>query len=182
MTSSPSGAATVRTHRVSGCRASTDLHCASEGVNIARKSFTVYGRPQGNPALGHLGLKLPIPDAKATAIKFIESGYNAPALETRRYYTGFSGSPRYIGTEVTLELKVSPQPQPFTYACTYFSDDGGVIGRADANLEIPAGLTSYTMWVSWGNPQGNFWWSGTFYSECDMNGVFLAARYFTVQR
>jgi hypothetical protein len=159
-----------------------ELACATEGINIARRRFTVYGQPLPKTNLMHLGTKLPVADAKATAIKFIESGYNVPPVDSRQYYTGFGGSPRYIGTEVTIELKASQTPKPFTFGCTYFTADGRTIGYSNFNAEVPSGLTSYHLWVSWGNEQGDFWWTGTFYSECDMNGVFMASRYFTVQR
>jgi hypothetical protein len=145
-----------------------ELRCEGKGLTI-------------NLRASELGRRLPFPNARAAAINFIEFRDEPPPLKQRPYYSRFQ-RPRYIGAEVKLALDARDQTLPFNYRCNYFNEAGEIIGRGNVDVTIPAGETEYYAWVSWGNRDGNYWQSGTYYVECDADGFFLAARYFTVSR
>jgi hypothetical protein len=158
------------------------VRCNTRGIVIEPKIFSVIGTPQPNRQLMQLARKIGIYDATAKSIQFLEFDYYPPPFENRRYFASISGAPRYIGVEVRIDVKASDKSRPFVYTCNYFTDRGRVIGSSSLNVEIPPGATDRHMVVSWGNRAGSFWQTGTYYAECDADGVFLAGRFFEVER
>lgn len=158
------------------------VRCNTENVEVERRTFRVVGRPNADLRISLLGNRLPIKKASAATIQFLEYLDEPPPIGQRQYGTVFVGAARYIGTEVKITLEPANAPRPFRYRCHYFTDRGQLLGQASVELQIPAGLREYWMWVSWGSRDGRYWRSGTYFVECDSDGAFLASRYFQIER
>ena len=94
----------------------------------------------------------------------------------------FVGAPRYIIPDVEVALDPSPQPLDFTYTCHFFTNTGRLIGRSGRRVVVPAGEKGCWTREGWGNDDGGYWRSGTYYAECDADGQFMGGRYFEVER
>ena len=94
----------------------------------------------------------------------------------------FAGAARMIGAEVVVEIKPVDHPLAFKFTCNWFTDSGDPVGRDSIDVKTDPGTTSWYMSVGWGNNQGDFWKTGTYYTECDANGVFVASGYFRIVR
>src|SRR6185295_5291453 len=154
------------------------LHC-KDTSRIAPKTFTVVGRVPGKGET-RVSNEIPIPTGKVTAFRFfISDGPSLPPVGSRVYFGTLRGSADFINTEVTLTFD-RPLDRAYTInlRCHYFTDRGGMLGKAEADLAIPAGATSRVLSVGLGNTDGKFWLPGVYYSECDSKGSYLGSAYF----
>jgi hypothetical protein len=158
------------------------LRCDVDRITVPPLTVTVYGRAQPDIRVTQLSQRLPVPDTKATSLHFFEFANPLPPFQGRSYYSTFAGAPRLIGAEVVVEIKPVDHPLAFKFTCNWFTDGGDPVGRDSIDVKTDPGATSWQMTVGWGNNQGDFWNTGTYYTECDANGVFVASGYFRIQR
>jgi hypothetical protein len=158
------------------------LRCDADTITIPPLTITVYGRSQPDLRVTRLSQDLPVPDTKATSLQFFEFANPLPPYRGRQYYGTFSGSPRMIGAEVRVAIKPVDHPLAFKFTCNWFTDAGDPVGRDSIDVKTDPGATWWFMTVGWGNNQGNFWKTGTYYTECDADGVFVASRFFRIVR
>lgn len=158
------------------------LRCDVDTITVPPLTVTVYGRAQPDIRVTQLSQRLPVPDTKATSLRFFEFANPLPPFRGRQYYRTFAGAPRMIGAEVLVEIKPVDHPLAFKFTCNWFTDGGDPVGRDSIDIKTDPEATSWYMTVGWGNNQGDFWSTGTYYTECDANGVFVASGYFRIQR
>lgn len=154
--------------------------CASTGITLSRRTFSVYGRPS-NTSVTVLAGSTPFTGVKPKNLQLFESGAAHVRSEPLEYWSTITGRPRFIGAETTVDVEPSTTPISFKYTCHFFQSTGRVIGRESLDVVIPAGESLWWMWVSWGNADGMFWTPGIYFVECDADGTAIASRYFTVQ-
>lgn len=150
---------------------------------VGRNWFTVLAGGDEAPPDAPVAEAQPLAalEARVTAIRLFESGYDLPDRSTRIYAATFeAGKSRYINVEVGLAHQAAPGRVNAQLTCRFLRDRTTEVGRVTLTYDIGAGQTSHYAARGWGNRDGGTWTPGAYLVACDDGRTTLGQAGFTV--
>jgi hypothetical protein len=120
-------------------------------------------------------------DAKVTAVRFFESGFDSPPPEQRVYRDRFPRSgTRYIDWELMLTFPKAPKRIDFAIRHVWVRPDGSRENDQTLSAYIDAGWSSSQHTQGWGRAEGGIWQPGTYRVDFYVDGRIVASGTFSI--
>jgi hypothetical protein len=156
-----------------------------DGEEVAERTFEITGPGEGGSGERAfpptLGVVAPI-QARATDLKFYESGVEPPPMDQRVFRERFpSVGPEYIGWCLFLEHPAPDRRIDFTIDAVYRQPGGHVLNKQAVATHIPAGFASTYHGSGWGLGRGGRYGLGVYTVELSVNGEVIATGNFEIE-